>query len=351
MKLRKVARNILRNNLKDLPFDEIFIKAGLFTYPFAVAFAIESQKLAKNPFIQIIDDTYFEALAMEIAPSNIRLSKIERQAIDAADLIVWFSPYEEPAPKMSIEQEIAIQIWEEKQENLCRKKKILWMTYPSKNVLQNTACSFNDLEMIFLSALTVPPKKIETIGLPLLRKMQKADQIKIQTGANYELLLDISDRKVEIEAGYFIPSDVELYLPAGEVYVAPQETGAEGTILFDHPTWRIHELVLEFNQGRIVDFHAKKGEEIFKRFLESATGKPDVIAEFAFGINPVCRPIGWFLIDEKALGTIHIAIGENRHIGGTNQSSLHKDFICKQASVFIDSNQVLLNGNLTEKTF
>ena len=73
MKLRNVARSILRNNLKDLPFDEVFIKAGVFTYPFAVAFAIESQKLAKKPFIQIIDDTYFEALATEIVPSNIRL--------------------------------------------------------------------------------------------------------------------------------------------------------------------------------------------------------------------------------------------------------------------------------------
>ncbi|MFX0091045.1 MAG: aminopeptidase [Candidatus Hodarchaeota archaeon] len=346
MEFRRVCRNILTNNMRDLTYSEVLIKTGVYTYPFAVNFAIESQILGKKPFIQIIDDTYYKGLATEIPPSNIRFSNIERQAIEAADLIVWFSPYQDSAPKMPLEQEKAIQLWEKEQELACRKKKILWMTYPSKKEVQTTSLSLNILEEKFLSALTVPSQKIKTIGTPLLEKMQTAEEIEVKT-SSYELVLNVKNRKVELSSGYFAPDSDELYLPAGEVCVAPLETGTDGKIVFNHPTWGIHHLFLEFERGQVVDFHAKKGEKIFKRFLETATGNPEVIAEFAFGINPACKPMGWFLLDEIALGTIHLAIGENRHLGGINESSLHKDFISKEASVCIDAEQVMHLGKLS----
>lgn len=63
-----------------------------------------------------------------------------------------------------------------------------------------------------------------------------------------------------------------------------------------------------------------KGEkpEVFWKRIEQATGDRDRIAEFAIGLNP-----GVPSRSEKALGSIHIAIGKNNHIGGRNENSLH----------------------------
>jgi leucyl aminopeptidase (aminopeptidase T) len=52
------------------------------------------------------------------------------------------------------------------------------------------------------------------------------------------------------------------------------------------------------------------------------------------------------LTDEKILGTIHIAVGENRLLGGVNESSLHWDLLVMRASLEADGVAILDDGRL-----
>ena len=89
-----------------------------------------------------------------------------------------------------------------------------------------------------------------------------------------------------------------------------------------------NSLKTAFEKGEVVDY---KGDnvKIFDKFLESNTGDIRKIAELGIGTNPGAEYIGGYIIvDEKIMGTIHIAIGNNGGaFGGKNRASAHLDMI------------------------
>jgi leucyl aminopeptidase (aminopeptidase T) len=62
------------------------------------------------------------------------------------------------------------------------------------------------------------------------------------------------------------------------------------------------------------------------------------------GTNYGIKPVGWSIYDEKAIGTAHIAIGNNIHLGGVNKASLHVDFVLDKPTVEADGKVVLRRG-------
>ena len=141
-------------------------------------------------------------------------------------------------------------------------------------------------------------------------------------------------------------------LPRGEVYTAPLEDSAEGEAVIDRAFIRgqaIEQLKLTLAGGRVLDIGAPSpgGAETLKSAFAAATGDKNVIAEFAFGLNPgVTEPLGDILLDEKTGGSVHIAVGMNEHFGGRNRASLHQDFVILQPSVWLDGSLVLDQGVL-----
>jgi hypothetical protein len=62
-------------------------------------------------------------------------------------------------------------------------------------------------------------------------------------------------------------------------------------------------------------------------------------------LNPdLHAPIGWTLVDEHVAGTIFLALGENRYMGGHNASSLNIDFCTAPASIRADDRPVVVSS-------
>ena len=123
-----------------------------------------------------------------------------------------------------------------------------------------------------------------------------------------------------------------------EVFIAPIEDSAEGRAVF--PDVLGGRLELTFKGGKVVDARGKNARTFWKRHKQ-ATGERDRIAEFAIGLNP-----GAPFSDEKALGSIHIAIGKNNHIGGKNESSLHWDMIMPKPTIRGDKSLIMEKGHI-----
>ncbi len=61
------------------------------------------------------------------------------------------------------------------------------------------------------------------------------------------------------------------------------------------------------------------------------------LAELGIGTNlAVTDLVGSVLLDEKAAGTVHIAIGDNAGIGGDTDAPLHLDGILRDPTVSVD---------------
>lgn len=130
-----------------------------------------------------------------------------------------------------------------------------------------------------------------------------------------------------------------------EVCVALVESSANGILVVDQlRDYCIKKLRLRFENGKIVSFKAEKGSDTFKKILEKAEGDKDRIAELGIGINYGMKPVGWRVYDEKALGTAHIAIGNNIHLGGANKASIHIDFVLHNPTIKADDNIIMDTG-------
>jgi len=83
--------------------------------------------------------------------------------------------------------------------------------------------------------------------------------------------------------------------------------------------------------------------------LRKAQGNKDRIAEFGVGINHGVKPLGIRIYDEKALGTVHIAIGNNTHLGGINEASIHMDFILYKPTIKADNTLIMKEGHVIKQ--
>ena len=94
---------------------------------------------------------------------------------------------------------------------------------------------------------------------------------------------------------------------------------AEGVLVVDgsmNPLGRLEsplEIVIE--QRRIVSIKGKRAQELTS-FLEEFGPDAFNVAEIGIGMNPMAEFCGTVLVDEKILGTIHIGVGDNSHMGG-----------------------------------
>jgi aminopeptidase len=181
--------------------------------------------------------------------------------------------------------------------------------------------------------------------------------VEIRADDGTEWRADIRGRPVLVDDGIISAEDIARgdvgnNIPAGEAFVAPLETSAEGRILFPHVSTQsfgdVRNLQLEFREGRIVRFAADEGQEHFQRFLDANTGDKDRIAELGIGCNAGAEYTGGsIIIDEKIFGTIHVAIGNNTGAyHGVNRASSHLDMIKDMAhgELSVDGKRVMARG-------
>jgi aminopeptidase len=140
-----------------------------------------------------------------------------------------------------------------------------------------------------------------------------------------DLLLPVGGRQWVVFAG-------ENNFPDGELATAPVEKAVEGHITFPGTFWfagtAIKDLRLEFTHGEVSAVDATEGADVTRKLLGMDAGSGRV-GELGIGLNPEVQTMtGDLLIDEKILGTVHIALGRAYpECGGVNESSLHWDIV------------------------
>ena len=135
-------------------------------------------------------------------------------------------------------------------------------------------------------------------------------------------------------------------LPAGEAFVAPIEGSTSGRVTFDGATPALGEpLAVTIEDGYARAWEGRAGE----RFAEMASPhgpQAFAVAELGIGTNDAARLSGVLLEDEKVLGTIHVAFGDNHSFGGSLRVDWHHDFVVLRPHVTVDGRVILSSGRL-----
>ncbi|MCY3776297.1 MAG: hypothetical protein OXH11_09960 [Candidatus Aminicenantes bacterium] len=138
-----------------------------------------------------------------------------------------------------------------------------------------------------------------------------------------------------------------LNLPFGAISFTVPETTVQGSICIER--WRnVHDLTLTFVDGRISGISAANSPKSFTNFIATHSGHRDRISHVGIGVNPgIHSPTGNIGVDECKSGMLFFALGENRYLGGLNESTLNMDLTCPGATVFVGSRCIVRDGRLT----
>ena len=187
-------------------------------------------------------------------------------------------------------------------------------------------------EDMMLRSVNVDYNKMTTTSDSLRATLQKVVKIHITTDEGTNLILGVKDRPFTGEVGDGQREMINL--PCGEVYCAPLETEADGVVVFNASIGDVGllktPLRVYLERGRITKFESED-KELVKRISDLQYVDEDsmVIGELGIGVNSGAVITGNMLEDEKALGTAHIAFGNNEDFpgGGKNKSKIHRDYL------------------------
>jgi leucyl aminopeptidase (aminopeptidase T) len=141
-------------------------------------------------------------------------------------------------------------------------------------------------------------------------------------------------------------------LPSGEAYMMPAEGGSGGLFIVDGSMAGIGDLAgkapisIRVEKGFATEITGGAEADLLREKLGAVGRKAFNVAELGVGTNDAARITGSILEDEKVMGTIHIALGNNMSMGGTIDVPIHLDGIIKNPSLELDGTKIMEKGKL-----
>lgn len=175
-----------------------------------------------------------------------------------------------------------------------------------------------------------------------------AKKVHVVSQNGTDLIIPISKRKGYADRGILNVPGAFSNLPAGEASIAPDDGLCEGRLVVDSGMELIpgdkDTLIIDIKKGRAARITGGNAAKRLRTKLGKFGPNSRIVAEFGIGANSSAKICGSSLEDEKVLGTIHVALGNNVSFGGTNDVGIHLDGVVFNASVNIDGRQILKNG-------
>jgi hypothetical protein len=159
----------------------------------------------------------------------------------------------------------------------------------------------------------------------------RAGEVRVATPAGTDLRFRVGDRPINFQDGDASAAraregrtltDREIEIPCGAIRVAPLEETVEGTVALPPDLWsgqKVEGLTLRFAQGKIVDVHARSGQDAVEAELKEGGEAARSFRELALGFNPelaVPESAPWIPYYGYGAGVVRLSLGDNTEVGG-----------------------------------
>jgi len=206
-------------------------------------------------------------------------------------------------------------------------------------------------EDVMIRGLNADYKKIAKVTLKLMKILEKGKNIRVTSPAGTDISFSIEGRKVIPSKGLFHKKGESGNLPTGETYLAPVEGTANGVFVVDGSMAGLGliknaNIKIEVENGFATKITGGNLASKLKKQLDAVGKMAKNIAEFGVGTNDSAKLSGVLLEDEKVMGTVHIALGNNVSMGGSVNVPLHLDGVIKKPTVWMDDKLLMKDGKL-----
>jgi leucyl aminopeptidase (aminopeptidase T) len=182
--------------------------------------------------------------------------------------------------------------------------------------------------------------------------ISKASNIRITSAKGTDINLAVKGRDGHSDTGLnHNPGDFS-NLPAGEAYVAPMEGKSEGVIVFDGSMAGVgilkDEVInVKVEEGYATEITGGAGAEKLYSIMEPFGKLAFNLAELGIGTHDKALITGEVLEDEKVIGTVHIAFGDNKSMGGIIRVASHLDGVIMEPTVIVDGETIMDKGKFS----
>ncbi|MBI4418332.1 MAG: aminopeptidase [Ignavibacteriales bacterium] len=205
-------------------------------------------------------------------------------------------------------------------------------------------------EDMMVRCMNADYQKIAELTNKLGDLMEKTEKIRISSLLGTDLVMPVEGRKAIRSHGLFREKGKGGNLPTGEAFIAPLEEHSNGLAVIDGSMAGIG-ILREPLRIMIRNGYAREisgGEEAKKLMDLLAIHGPlsRNLAEFGIGTNDRAKITGVILEDEKVLGTVHVAFGDNVTMGGSVKVESHLDGLITSPRVWFDEQMIMSDGKL-----
>ncbi len=178
------------------------------------------------------------------------------------------------------------------------------------------------------------------------RGLRNAHEVRLTSSSGTDLTFSVEGREwIAEDTGLCARKGAFTTLPAGELFIAPLETSAEGRLVadvyFDEP-------LLEPATATLREGHATRilgaAKAVHAMNLGGREGR--TLGRFGFGLNAKARASGPHPEAEKALGCAALGFGDNTTFGGVLASNVRVECIVSEVTVEVDGKPLIEKGHL-----
>ena len=228
--------------------------------------------------------------------------------------------------------------------------------YPTAARARQFGVSPEELARQFWSGVNVDYAKLQATARAGVAALA-AKEIHITHPNGTDLRARIEGRPVFASDGVISAEDekkggaaCQVYLPAGEVYLAPVPGTAEGKVVVDRQFFEgkaIEGLTLTYTGGGLVSMTANAGLEGLKALYDAAGTGKDRFGVIDIGINPSVRLVpGSRMTSWVPAGTVTLTLGNDTWAGGENAAPFGLPGHLAGATVKVDGRAVVEDGTL-----
>lgn len=354
-----LAKTVLRKTVRLKQKENVIIECWNHGLPIATEFVFQARAMGARPMLLFEDeDTYWRSVTGLPEAKLGKVGSHEWKALSEADAYVFIPGPADLGRIREVGEKYDAAIgYNDEWYRRARRARVRGARIGLGYVTPQRAAIYGfDLapwRAMMLAASAVEPAQLMRRGRKLRRLLAGRGRVEVTAPNGTNFTCDLAGRAPLLEDGAVSEEDIEqgefmANLPAGEVYVAPDERSAEGTIAFDRPVaylgrW-IRGLTFAFDDGRLAKWTATENGDVVQKLWDRAKGDRDRVGLFDVGLNPEART--GYLHDYLAEGTVYVSVGDNEDSGGKNRTRFSLGSSLTGATVRIGGTTVVRNGQL-----
>ncbi|NVM45100.1 MAG: aminopeptidase [Candidatus Lokiarchaeota archaeon] len=372
-KIKLCAKNIVNAINIQNKGENVLIRGGVYSQDLLEEIALEVYRNDGIPIITSVSDDYNEAVFQDsnISSEILGVTPLHYlKLIENIDAYIVIEPDEDPgvrgrAPRDKLNAKLKYlapikDVLYGMKEEYAPGKKWCYAGWPSKKAAKYYGIEYELLEKFIVGGISVPQETMSEITANLSKNFKNAKNVYVTDDLGTDFRVNIQDRAEIQDNGLLTDDQIALgllggNLPAGEVFFPPHEKMGEGTLFCPLTRDRLSNKIiknvhLKFKNGKLLIDEVTADENLsdlvstFKHSekIDRDNNLPEIrtynVAELGIGCNPeITRAIGYILTDEKINGSVHVAFGSNKMMGGTSVSQVHWDFVtAPQANITVE---------------